>query len=144
LLPLLVVLSLPLAAPLLIHPAAAQTEQAAPAPRAARAARPLRHRPRPARPAAKLEPTPIPLLPPVVTATPAPRYELAPMPNRDLEAPHSLTGNEDRPSFTPGFLKPPSSQRTGTYGITEDDLGSRNAALRELTPGARLRLPFVY
>ncbi|MFC0409862.1 flagellar biosynthesis protein FlhF [Roseomonas elaeocarpi] len=146
-LPLLVVLSLPLAAPLLIPPAVAQTEQVAPAPapRVSRAARPARQRPRTARPAPKLEePTPIAPLPPLATTVPAPNYELAPVPNRDVQAPRALARDEDRPSFTPGFLPPPNSRRTGTSSITEDDLGSRNAALRELTPGARLRLPFVY
>ncbi|MHB0674015.1 hypothetical protein ACX4M0_08570, partial [Roseomonas mucosa] len=82
-----------------------------------------------------------PPAPPPATTRP---YDIAPMPNRDMEAPRPRDqGADNRPSFGPDLFEP---QRVpgSNPSIDEDDLARRRDQFRDIVPGARLRVPFSY
>ncbi|MHB0711752.1 hypothetical protein ACX4M1_18110, partial [Roseomonas mucosa] len=83
----------------------------------------------------------LPPAPPPATTRP---YDIAPMPNRDMEAPRPRDqGADNRPSFGPDLFEP---QRVpgSNPSIDEDDLARRRDQFRDIVPGARLRVPFSY
>jgi hypothetical protein len=94
--------------------------------------RPSRRRPRRAAPE---EPLPLPPEPPA-----PPRADLAPVPNRGIEAPHGA--QRDVPSFELDVIEPRLTPRGGTF--ESDQVQRRQDRLFEPAPGARFRLPFAY
>ncbi|UFN47726.1 hypothetical protein LPC08_17125 [Roseomonas sp. OT10] len=124
--------------------AAGPAPQAAPA-EAARPAQQRRRRARivrPARPRAQ-QPEPVPPATLAVPTTPQP--ELAPMPNRSLEAPIARNDNDGRPTFSPSLIQPREVPGQGGSTLNQDDLARREDRLfREPAAGGTLRLPFSY
>ncbi|MDT8331950.1 hypothetical protein RQ831_12880 [Roseomonas gilardii] len=96
---------------------------------------------RQATPPAQQEAPPPPPAPPPAASRP---YDIAPMPNRNMEAPRPRDqGADNRPSFGPDLFEP---QRVpgSNPSIDEDDLSRRRDQFRDIVPGARLRVPFSY
>lgn len=110
--------------------------------RPAQQRRPRRVVRRPARPPAE-QPQPVP--PPTLAVPVRPSPDLAPMPNRDLEAPVVRNDNEGRPSFSPSLIQPRDLPGTSGSTLSRDDLARREDKLfREPAAGGTLRLPFSY
>jgi hypothetical protein len=101
--------------------------------------RPVRRRAarRRAAPPAAETPPPLPPAPPA-----APRADIAPMPNRSLEAPRQpYTGDAVR--IRPEFIEP--RRLPDTRAQPGNDYTQRQDSLfRDPAPGARLQIPFSY
>lgn len=114
----------------------ASAQEAAP-----QAEAPPRPAPRPRRwPPAAEKPAPMkaPPSPPPPDQGP-PRLEAAPVPNRDLEAPHAV--EKDHPRLSPDVIH----RRLPSRGMAaEGSPNQREEQLFKPAPGARLSLPFSY
>ena len=122
--------------------ALAQAPEALTTPPAAARPSPPRRRPAPRRPA-RPAPRAAEAGPPAAVTVPAPRSDLAPVPNRAIEAP-SVRSEADRPSFSPTLIEP---RDLGAGGVNRDRdgrLSREDRLFREPAPGATLRLPFSY
>ena len=121
--------------------AAPERPSATPAPTTPRRKPPPRRAPKHrAAPPAQQEAPPSPPPPPAASRP----YDIAPMPNRNMEAPRPRDqGADNRPSFGPDLFEP---QRLpgSNPSIDEDDLARRRDQFRDIVPGARLRVPFSY
>lgn len=151
---LVVLLSLPAAAPAQGTPAEIQASQEAatartrsatveptvprpevPKPEVSRPARPRILRPAEALP---LPPPPAPQVVPRIS--PLARWDSAPMPNRDIEAPPDRFARPARTTLEPTIIEPFERRRGFTFG--REHMPDRDDRLfNELAPGARLRIP---
>lgn len=113
-----------------------QAEAPAAAAPAARPRRPARRR------AARRPPPPVMELPPPPAPAPAPRADIAPMPDRSIEAPrtpYSPETTQVRPDLIrPRTLPDARSQFDNEYTRERDNL------FREPAAGARMNIPFSY
>ena len=84
--------------------------------------------------------------PPTASIPVTPRYEAAPLPNRSFDEPRAQTAPQpQRPGqaeFRPRILQ--YDDLPGDRTLRPEELTRRGADLREATPGATLRVPFVY
>lgn len=130
------------AAPPAASGAAPERPSATQAPAAPRRKPPPRRAPRrQATPPAQQEAPPPPSAPPPAASRP---YDIAPMPNRNMEAPRPRDqGDDNRPSFGPDLFEPQRMPGSNP-SIDEDDLSRRRDQFRDIVPGARLRVPFSY
>lgn len=77
------------------------------------------------------------------TVSPPPRNDLAPVPNRDMEAPRRAEAAAQAPQIAPTLIDPAEPR----FGATGDPFGPQareDRLLRQPGAGARLRMPFSY
>lgn len=88
------------------------------------------------------EELPLPPPPPPAPA-PAPiiRGELAPMPNRNIEAPRDRSALPPGPVFEPTLIAPQERRQGFTFGREHLREDGPDRPLSDLAPGARLRIP---
>jgi hypothetical protein len=128
--------SLALAAMAMLGPLAMASPSARPGPEPL--ATPAERRSPPGRRLAQPLPLPPPPAPPLPSRS---RGELAPMPNRDIEAPPDRHSRPLDVVVEPTIIEPTVRRRGFTFG-REHAPDQEDRLFQELAPGARLRIPF--
>lgn len=70
-----------------------------------------------------------------------PDRSLAPLPNRNIEAPRDPSADPRRPSLEPTLLSPADRYQGATFGREHAPDREREKLFETLVPGARLRIP---